>query len=147
MTDVLDLDAMRQTGARDARGRWQAGNKAALRHGLRLKDDPPDLAAALVAVQDGILADLGGPAAVTTAEAMTVRELARVSLLVEAAGEALIRDGVLTSKGRARAMVAIYTTLLEKQTALAKMIGLARRSKFSGVAGIVATVKAAGDGQ
>lgn len=147
-TQPLDLDALRTADARDARGRWQPGNRAALRHGLRLKADPPDLATALVAVQAGILADLGGASTATTAEAMTVRELARVSLLVESAGEALIRDGLLTSKGRARSMVAIYQSLLDRQTKLAAMIGLARRSKFSGVAGIVSTVREAGaDGQ
>jgi hypothetical protein len=124
---AIDLRALREGNRDPATGRWMPGAMPRLRHGLRVSADHPALAPLLAARESEILADLGHD--VSTVEAGIVRELARVSLLVEAAGEALIAGGLLTGKGAARAMVAVYQSLLDRQIKLSSMVGLSRRQK------------------
>lgn len=122
----LDFAALRESG-RGPDGRWQKGAMPRLKHGLRVAPEHPAMGPLLAARESEILADLGQD--VSTVEAALVRELARVSLLVEAAGEALIARGLLTSTGSARAMVSVYQGLVDRQIKLSSMVGLSRRQK------------------
>ena len=116
----LDFAALRE-GHRGPDGRWQKGAMPRVKHGLRMAPDHPALAPLLVARESAILVDLGHD--LSAVEAGIVKELARVMLLVEAAGEALIACGLLTGKGSARAMVGVYQSLLDRQVKLASMVG------------------------
>lgn len=132
---VLDvaalLDALRGTGRDPKTGRLLPGHAVNLRHGRRAPRlwAAGPLAAALAEREAAVVADLGGEPNLSAIERPLAREYARLSLLVEAAGERLTRDGLETTKGRARAAASLYGALLDRQTRLAAMLGLARRAR------------------
>lgn len=133
--DVFDqaraaLADVRESG-RGPDGQFQQGNLAALRHGFyseQLADVPP-VAVALAEVEAAIVSDCGGPDALSQLERAHVREAARLELLTAHAGDRLIAYGLTTSKGRARALVAVYVSLLDRQMKIGAALGLKRRSR------------------
>ena len=129
---ALDLDALK-SGGRDAAGRFQPGNLAGLRHGLRVSADHPDLTAALSERAEAITADLGGMSHLSAVQLPLVRELARLQLISESLGHDVIAFGPLTGKGRTRAAVTVYLAVLDRHEKLARLLGLDRRTKPSGL--------------
>lgn len=118
-------------GGRASDGTFTAGNLGALKTGEhcdRLLEEPA-LAAFHRDRVDAITKDLGGAAGLSTSSAQLVAELARVQLFTEALGENVMQHGALTGRGKTRAAVNVYLTLLERQVKLAQMLGLDRKQK------------------
>ena len=125
------LDALKRGGRDPVTGQFVAGHVVNLRHGRRAPRlwAAGPLREALAEREAAVLADLGGAPNLSAVERPLVREFARLALLVEAAGERLIRDGLESSKGRTRAAASLYAALLDKQMRLASMLGLQRRAR------------------
>ena len=95
--------ALRGRG-RQADGTAGSGNTLNLRHGLRSNQlrEQPDVATWHRAQVDAISADLGGAAELSALQHASVREVARLEVIVAALGDQLLDGGVLTGKGRIR---------------------------------------------
>jgi hypothetical protein len=130
----LDLPAVLErlrNDDRNAAGQFTPGHFRNLKHGLRsarLWSASP-LRELVAEREAGILSDVGGDANVSRVERPLVREYARLDVLVEAAGERVIRDGLETTKGKARAAATLYLALLDKQLRVAGVLGLSRRAR------------------
>lgn len=134
-TAALDVAAVLAAVRADSRdpvtGRFRPGGMPRLQHGRRAPRlwTAGPLAEVLAEREAGVVADLGGVENLSAVERPLAREYARLDLLVEAAGDRLIRDGLETAKGRARAAASLYGALLDRQTRLAGMLGLSRRAR------------------
>ena len=69
-----------------------------------------------------------------------VREAARLALIMDSLGDDLLRNGVLTAKGKNRAALSAYVMALDRLHKLMTTVGIERRSRRvpTTVAGIVA---------
>lgn len=121
---------------RDSSGRFQTGNTSSLKHGLRSRRaltasllGQEALRATLAERHAEILQDLGGDETLS----LTKRDLAR--RFVELTGVAdsllalLLRDGLISSKGRQRAALSSFLGVVDRLTRIAGVLGLERHAK------------------
>ena len=124
---IIDLPALR-AGGRDERGRFTPELRANFKTGLRADlEDLPELAVVFKAERDRITADLGDDA--PTLKAGAIREAARLGVMVDSLGHDLLLKGVLTGKGRTRAALSAYTTVLDRYIKLLDKLGIERRER------------------
>ena len=121
------------TGDRDERGRWQAGNRGAFKHGLQSKEvlrnltQTPDAHERLAAHRCEIVKDLG--ANVSRIKADLVGRYVEIDALCNFLADDLATRGALTVRGRTRAVLSAYLSLVDRQRRLATALGLERRQK------------------
>jgi hypothetical protein len=122
--------AIRGHGRRQ-NGQVAAGNTVALRHGLHSKQllNAPDIAAWHTEQVNAITADLGGDAELSSLARGTVREAARLEVILAALGSELLAHGVLSGKGKTRAATTTYLHVLDRYVKLTSTLGLERRTK------------------
>jgi hypothetical protein len=127
----IDLDALRQDGARNPDGTFAKGNMVRLTTGERTPRlfALPDIAAAHQERVDAITTDLGGPTELSTTQAALVCELARLQLITASLGADVIGKGPLTAKGNRRAALSAYLNVLDRQQKLSDLLGLRRVPK------------------
>jgi hypothetical protein len=125
--------ALRASGSQCDRetGRFLPGDTRNLKHGLRSERlvDQPDIAAWHREQVTEITTDLGGDAELTALARASVREIARLEVILAALGTELLQGGVLTGKGKTRAATTTYLQVLDRFTRLAATLGLERRQK------------------
>jgi hypothetical protein len=116
---------------RRANGQAGPGNTLNLRTGLRsaLLLDQPDVAAWHREQVHAITTDLGGEAELSALQRATVREVARLEVILAALGHELLDGGVLTPKGAMRAATVVYLQVLDRFVKVAATVGLQRRAK------------------
>lgn len=118
-------------GGRDRSGKFTAGNRAALVHGGRSQAHVArlveDARAALAEQQQAIVADLGGADQLSTLQLDLVGRYAVAGALLSWMEDELLRTGVVTSKGRKRALFGAYAVQLGNVSRLAQALGLERR--------------------
>lgn len=121
----------RPSEERSAAGRFTKGNSASLVHGRRsqvhvraLRDAAAD---AMVARREAIHADKGN--CLSTVEADLVDHYLVGSCLLQWIERELMTSGPITNKGSRRALFTGYLGQLSAVLALAKTLGLERRSK------------------
>jgi hypothetical protein len=124
------VSALRGAGRRQ-NGQAGAGNMLALRTGLRSSQllNAPDVAAWHAEQVAAITVDLGGEAELSALARASVREVARLEVILAALGEDLLRTGVLTGKGKSRSATTVYLHVLDRFTRLSQALGLARQPK------------------
>lgn len=122
--------AIRGRGRRQD-GTAAPGNTLALKSGLRSSQllQQPDVAAWHREQVDAITADLGGESELTAMKRASVREAARLEVLLDAMGTDLLERGVVTGKGRTRAMTSAYLSVLDRFVRLSAALGLERKAK------------------
>lgn len=127
------VSALRGHGRRQ-NGQAGTGNTLALRTGLRSTQllNAPDVSAWHGEQVSAITADLGGEAELSSLARASVREVARLEVILAALGEDLLRTGVLTGKGKSRAATTVYLHVLDRFTRLSQALGLARQPKSLG---------------
>lgn len=114
------------------RGRvGQPGNTLQLKTGLRSRQllDAPDVVAWHAEQVSVIEADMGGTAELSALARASVREAARLEVIVAVLGDELLARGTLTGKGKCRAATMVYLQTLDRFTRLASTLGLSRRAK------------------
>jgi hypothetical protein len=118
------------------RGQFLPGNTAALRHGGRsvrvlagLMPEQAEARAALAERMAAIVADLGGPEALTTLAAGMVERHARLELVDDYLFANVQRLGPLTGKGRTRAALTAWLAVVDRLQKSAMALGLERRAK------------------
>ena len=115
---------------------WQPGNVGALVHGLR----SPRAQQALLPGQEGLrgvlaeqrrelLDDLGGEQAASAVTRDTVDRYLRLGVLASTLEDRIEREGMVTGKGRTRAAVTLYLSIVDRMTRLAQQLGFDRRPK------------------
>jgi hypothetical protein len=115
---------------RDERGRFTPGNVAALKHGARRSPDAPDLAEAIEDERSALVAHVGGAEALTPTLDRLVRATARVAVLEDAAFNAMLNlGGLTTAKGKRRAIFDVWDRLDEKLAKRLDRLGLDRKTK------------------
>ena len=102
-----------------------------LRHGLRSKQllNQPDIAAWHQEEVTAIETDLGGEAELSALQRASVREAARLEVILGALGGELLEHGVLTGKGATRAATTTYLQVLDRFVRVANTLGLERKAK------------------
>lgn len=130
---------------RDSAGRFLPGNRAAVTHGIYVRQERPDIAAMVSERCERLAVHMGHE--ISEVEAPLLRQLARVQVLAEDAGRQLDRQGVRAGKGAVRALYSLYERLLDREMALSRMIGLQRRTRHVGVGSVVDAIKGATDVQ
>lgn len=104
---------------------------------MQVGDRSVKLQAALEPVRAAIygqtLADLGcsidGPEKPTETLRMTARNLAALDVLAETFWTFIEAQGVLTAKGKTRAAVTTWLSIVDRQLKLAQVLGLERKAK------------------
>ena len=124
------VSALRGRG-RQSNGRAAKGNTLALRTGLRSQQliEHPDIAEWHREQVEAISADLGGDAELSALARASVREAARLEVIVAALGDELLEHGVLTGKGKSRAATNVYLHVLDRFVRLTSTLGLERRQR------------------
>ncbi|MEO8677425.1 MAG: hypothetical protein ABI665_00170 [Vicinamibacterales bacterium] len=124
------------TSAPSGDGRFQPGNRAALRHGARsarvaagLMPEQAEAAAALGARVAAIVADLGGPEGLSALAVGQAERHARLELVDEYLWRNLEANGVLTGKGRQRAALTAWLAVIDRLQKSAMALGLERRAR------------------
>ena len=119
---------MARAAARTAGG---PGNTLRLETGLRsrLLLEQPDVAAWHREQVEIITADLGGENELSALQRASVREVARLEVIVAALGNELLEGGVLTPKGAGRSATFVYLQVLDRFMKMAGTVGLQRRPK------------------
>jgi hypothetical protein len=117
--------------ARDVRGRFAAGNTAALVHGGRSRQASALQAPLREEIRRQVMQDLGDDeVALPTTLLRLVDRFAETSLLCDSYIQWLEEQGgPIGTRGRQRAAVGGYLAALDRQMKLAQMIGLERRAK------------------
>lgn len=117
-------------------GHWKLGNTASLRHGGRsarvLAGLMPEQAEAKAALEErvaAIVADLGGPEALTAIAAGLAERHARLELVDAYLFENLQRLSPLSAKGRTRAALTAWLAVVDRLQRSAMALGLERRAK------------------
>lgn len=136
----------------DARGVWRCGQGhpkpgtpgLALKHGGRsmnvLRGTLPSQEKAVELLgerQAAILADLGGADQVSWLRTDLVRRYLEMSLVADYLAHNMVRNGVLSAKGRTRAAVTTYVQVVDRLTRLANTLGLERQARPVGLAGYI----------
>lgn len=114
-----------------ANGQAGQGNTLNLRHGLRSVQllAQPDVQEWHSAQVEAITGDLGGDGELTALARASIREVARLEVILAALGQELMTGGVLTGKGNTRAATLTYLQVLDRFTRLSGNLGLQRRQK------------------
>lgn len=119
------IDARRRVS-----GRFQPGNLAAMKTGLRAKTIGAG-PGAVAALQDRVVAitsDLGGED-VSQVAAGVVRRHAQLEAVAETLWADIEARGLLTGKGRQRAALSAYLAVSDRLARSAALLGLSRRQK------------------
>ena len=135
-----DLQPRLQPGAPSAKppvsGRFQPGNTLALKHGLRsarvqagLMPEQAEARAALAERVAAIVADLGGKDGLSALALGQIERHASLELVDEYLWENLQRHGPLTGKGRTRAALTAWLSVVDRLQKSATTLGLERRTK------------------
>ena len=120
---------------RDERGRFTAGNQAAMTTGeysARVRLEALETEAALAALDERravIEADLGGPDALSAITRDMVGRYVELSALGDWFVARLLAKGPLTTADRTRQMLGSYLQVLDRQHRHAALLGLERRAK------------------
>ena len=121
---------------RDARGRFTDGNTASLIHGLRSARVPKarlpeqvELLEVLGETRQAIEAQLGGAQQLSPVLRDMLSRYLELEVLASWLGDNLLMHGVLTTKGKRRAALSAYLTVVDRQERFARMLGLERRAK------------------
>lgn len=124
------VSALRGQG-RQANGQAGPGNTLSLRHGLRSTQllDNPDIATWHGEAVGAITSDLGGDAELSALARGTVREAARLEIILASLGTELLEHGVLTGKGKTRSATNVYLKTLDRYLKIVGTLGLQRRTK------------------
>jgi hypothetical protein len=124
------VTALRGRG-RQPNGQAGPNNTLRLRDGLRSRQliEQPDVAAWHTRQVEIITADLGGASELTALKSALVRELARLEVILSVIGDELQRTGVLTGKGKVRALTTLHLKVLDRFMKGAALLGLDRRSR------------------
>jgi hypothetical protein len=115
--------------------KFQPGNAANLRHGLRSRlwegalPEQAEAAEALREREAAILADLGGSGEVSTVAAGVVRRHCRLELVDDHLWRNLQRFGPLTGKGKTRAALTAWLRVQDRLHRSATTLGLQRRAR------------------
>ena len=122
--------ALRGRG-RQENGQAGEGNTLNLRHGLRSSQllEQPDMATWHAEQVAAITMDLGGDSELTALGRASVREAARLEVILGALGDELLTGGVLTGKGHMRAATTVYLQVLDRFVRLSAALGLERRAR------------------
>jgi hypothetical protein len=119
-----------------ARGHALRGNQRTVTHGLRsaraqeaLMPGQEALRAVLAEHRSELLADLGGDDAVGVVLRDAVDRYLRLSVLASTLEARIEREGVLTAKGRTRASVTLYLSVVDRLMKLSQQLGFERRAK------------------
>jgi hypothetical protein len=122
--------ALRGRG-RQPDGTAGVGNTLSLRTGLRSAQllDQPDIAARHREQVEVISTDLGGASELSALQRASVREVARLEVILAALGDELLQGGVLTGKGHMRAATTVYLQVLDRFVKVASTVGLQRQAK------------------
>jgi hypothetical protein len=117
--------------ARHPGGAIKPGGMLNLKHGLRSEKliEVPDIAAWHREQVQAISADLGGEDELTTLQTASVREVARLEVILAAMGTELLDGGVLTGKGQMRSLTTVYLAVLDRFVKLSTVLGLERRAR------------------
>ncbi len=112
-------------------GRAGPGNTLNLKHGLRSKQliQQPDIAAWHKEQVELITLDRGGDAELTALQRASIREVARLEVILGALGEEILQHGVLTGRGKCRAATSVYLSVLDRFARLAATVGLERQAR------------------
>ena len=124
------VSAIRGRG-RQQNGQAGPGNTLNLRHGLHSTQllEQQDIEAWHREEVEAIESDLGGEAELSALQRASVREAARLEVILGALGGELLDGGVLTGKGKCRAATTTYLQVLDRFVRVAGTLGLARRAK------------------
>lgn len=125
------------TPGRDERtGRFGPGNTAALKHGGRsrqvqegLLPEQADVVAALRERQNEIENDLGGSDKLSALARDLVGRYLQLDLHASFLATLLQRAGALTGKGRTRAALSAWLSIIDRQERIAARLGIERRAK------------------
>ena len=124
------------SSGRGANGRFGPGNRTALTHGGRSSQVAgawlPEQAAvrsALAEKRAAILADLGGDTQCSQLQLDLVDRYLELDTVASWLGGHLVAAGPLTAKGRARAALSAYLSVVDRAQRVAATLGLARRQK------------------
>jgi hypothetical protein len=117
---------------RDAHGRFTGGNRAAMTHGMRSHQAAggallPPGAPTLAERADAIRADLGDE--LSAIKGSLLGRHVMLAVLAEHLEGHLLGLGVLTAKGRTRAALNAYLSVLDRLTRSAQILGLERKPK------------------
>jgi hypothetical protein len=123
--------AFRRTRIDPKTNRFLPGDTRHLKHGLHSQQlrDQPDIAAWHKEEVAAITADRGGEAEQSTLARGCIREVARCEIILAALGGELLEGGVLTGKGKTRAVTGMYLKVLDRYVNLIRILGLERRTK------------------
>jgi hypothetical protein len=130
----------RETPARTKksnRGQFRKGEPGpALKHGLYsrkaqlgLLPGQEELRAVLASRRQRLHADQGGTAELSQVLEDTLDRYQRLWVLASTAESRIEREGMFTGKGRTRASVTLYLSIIDRLTKLAQQIGVQRRAK------------------
>ena len=124
------VSALRGRG-RQSNGQAAKGNTLAMTDGFRSLQlmNHPDIAAWHQEQVEAISADLGGSVELSALARTSVREAARLEVIVAALGDELLEHGVLTGKGKMRSATNVYLRALDRLMKLTSVLGLARQQK------------------
>ena len=126
--------AERADAGRLPNGRFGLGNVGALKHGVRSEQVAagallPPGAMTPSEIEAAVLSDLGDVATIPTG---LVRRYAHLVAIAEWLESNMRAQGVMTSKGRARASVSMYLGVADRLVRLGGLLGLERRQKQLG---------------
>jgi hypothetical protein len=117
-------------------GQFVKGNTAALKHGQystrarqALLPGQEAQLAALTEDRQQLLEDLGGEATVAVTKRDVVRRFCELQVIADTHVSNLVREGVLTGKGRQRAALSAYLNVVDRLNKLAAQLGLERIAK------------------
>ena len=121
---------------RDERGRYAPGNTAQLRHGLRsararqaLLPGQEVQLAALSELRAELYADLGGIDALGVVKKDAARRFLELTVVADTLVTNLLHDGIISPKGRQRAALSAYLSVVDRLTKLSTLLGLERKTK------------------
>ncbi|HVL66534.1 MAG TPA: hypothetical protein VM364_04645 [Vicinamibacterales bacterium] len=124
------------TGSHCPRGHFLPANTAALVHGGRSRQVKlgalPQQAEALAMIathEAQLVADLGGPANVSTVARALIRRFVEVDLITDFVRTNILEQGVFTTKGRTRAAVSLLMQLADRQARLGQVLGIRREAR------------------
>ena len=104
-------------------------NQAARVHGLRSRMVPAVERMNADELIEGIVADLGGPAHLTTLEKSYARKLADVEITIRLLASSIATEGMFTSGHRVRDVYAAFLAGIDRFDRLAQRLGLERRQR------------------
>ena len=134
------LRPFRETAARRKsgnRGQFRKGEPGpALKHGLYsrkaqlgLLPGQEELRAVLASRRQRLHDDQGGPQALSQILDDTLERYQRLWILASTAEARIEKEGIFTGKGRTRASVTLYLSIIDRLTKLAQQVGFERKGQ------------------